>query len=344
MKLSIKHLHSLSKLFPPELYGILVYGPDAGHVSEVGEKIGKSHVEDLRDPFKVEELNVSEIKEDPARLADAAMSLPMTGGSKLIIIRECTDVLTSNFEELSRLESIEAKFLILSGALNPRSKLRKLFEDNKRLGALPCYTDQESDLKSLVSAVMAEVGISMRPDALQYLITYLGSDRLATRSELNKLILYAGNNKEITLQTVIEIVGDGGPMVLDAIPSSIANGDIKSFLIALDRHNSDSQNPISILRTTISYFQKLRTARALVDRGCSEKDAISALRPPIFWNKKLEFERQLKSWSAKQLNDLLERLQDAEILCKTTGYPAVTIASQVLLGLCIRGSKQILYR
>jgi len=344
MKLSIKHLDKLSKLFPPELHGILVYGPDAGHVSEVSQKIGKSHVKDLRDPFQVEELSVNEIKEDPALLSDAAMTLPMTGGNKLIIIRECTDVLTSNLEEISSLESIEAKFLINSGTLGPRSKLRKLFEDSNRLGALPCYTDQEGDLKSLVSTVMAEAGFSIRPDALQYLITYLGSDRLTTRSELNKLVLYAGNNKEINLQTVTEVVGDSGPMVLDTIPSSIANGDIKSCLVALDRHNSDSQNPISILRTTISYFQKLRTARTLIDQGLSAKDAISSLRPPIFWSRKLEFERQLKSWNTKQLNDLLERLLDAEILCKTTGYPAVTIASQVLLGLCIRGSKQILYR
>ena len=182
----------------------------------------------------------------------------------------------------------------------------------------------------------------MRPEALQYLVTYLGSDRLTTRSELNKLILYAGNNNEINLQTVIDIIGDGGPIVLDAIPSSIADGDIKSFLIALDRHNSDSQNPISILRTTISYFQKLRTARALVDQGRSSKDAISSLRPPVFWNKKLDFERQLKRWSTNQLNDLLERLQDAELLCKTTGYPAMTITSQILLGLCIKGSKRAL--
>ena len=342
MKLSIKHLDKLSNSFPPELHGILVYGPDAGHVSEVSQKIGKSHVEDLRDPFQVEELSVNEIKEDPALLTDAAMSLPMTGGSKLIIIRECTDVLTSNFEEISRLESIEAKFLILSGTLSPRSKLRKLFEDNKRLGALPCYTDQEGDLRSLISTAMSEAGISMRPEALQYLVTYLGSDRLTTRSELNKLILYAGNNNEINLQTVIDIIGDGGPIVLDAIPSSIADGDIKSFLIALDRHNSDSQNPISILRTTISYFQKLRTARALVDQGRSAKDAISSLRPPVFWNKKLDFERQLKRWSTNQLNDLLERLQDAEVLCKTTGYPAMTITSQILLGLCIKGSKRAL--
>ena len=61
MKLSIKDLHNLSKLFPPELHAILVYGPDAGHVSEVSQKIGKSHVEDLRDPFQVEELSVNEM-------------------------------------------------------------------------------------------------------------------------------------------------------------------------------------------------------------------------------------------------------------------------------------------
>ena len=86
----------------------------------------------------------------------------------------------------------------------------------------------------------------------------------------------------------------------------------------------------------------MRTARALVDQGRSSKDTISSLRPPIFGTKKLDFERQLKRWSTNQLNDLLERLQDAELLCKTTGYPAMTITSQILLGLCIKGSKRAL--
>ena len=81
----------------------------------------------------------------------------------------------------------------------------------------------------------------------------------------------------------------------------------------------------------------MRTARALVDQGRSAKDAISSLRPPVFWNKKLDFERQLKRWSTNQLNDLLERLQDAEVLCKTTGYPAMTITSPQQLGLGLQG-------
>ena len=341
MKLSTKNLNNLSKAFPADLHGILVYGPDAGHVDEVSRKIGKSHVEDLRDPFQVEEIGFNLAKEDPALLSDAIMSLSMTGGNRLVIVRECTDALASTLEEIGRFELTEAKLLILAGSLSPRSKLRKVFEESKRLGALPCYTDQEGDLKSLIQATMDDAGISIKPDAMDYLISHLGSDRLTTRAELDKLILYAGADDKLDLQSVVELVGDGGPMVLDAIAWGVADANIETLLLALNRYDSTSQNPISCLRTTISHFQKLRTARTLLDQGYSPKDAAASLRPPIFWNKVPQFQKQLTQWSIQQINGALNRLSEAEALCKTTGYPSMTIASQILLGVCIKGSKRI---
>ena len=155
------------------------------------------------------------------------------------------------------------------------------------------------------------------------------------------MILYAGADDKLDLQSVVEIVGDGGPMVLDAIAWGVADANVEALLLALNRYDSTSQNPIGCLRTTISHFQKLRTARTLLDQGYSPKDAAASLRPPIFWNKVPQFQKQLTQWSIQQINGALNRLHEAEVLCKSTGYPSMTITSQILLGVCIKGSKRI---
>ena len=65
---------------PKGLMVALVYGPDAGLVQERAEKLLKSVVPDLTDPFNVSDLSEATVLEDPARLADDVQRLQRTGG------------------------------------------------------------------------------------------------------------------------------------------------------------------------------------------------------------------------------------------------------------------------
>src|ERR671929_35391 len=65
----------------------LVFGPDAGLVSERVQSILRASVSDLNDPFQLVRLEGDELAADPARLLDEAGTIPLFGGKRAIWVR-----------------------------------------------------------------------------------------------------------------------------------------------------------------------------------------------------------------------------------------------------------------
>src|ERR1700738_4372296 len=71
---------------PPEIYLYLVFGPDAGLVTERARKIISRAVGDPQDPFQLVRIDGEELANDAAPLADEANSIPLFGGRRAIVI------------------------------------------------------------------------------------------------------------------------------------------------------------------------------------------------------------------------------------------------------------------
>src|SRR5918999_6550438 len=65
----------------------LVFGPDAGFVSERVEAIVRASVDDPQDDFAVVRLAGDDLAGDPAKLLDEAQAIPMFGGRRAIWVR-----------------------------------------------------------------------------------------------------------------------------------------------------------------------------------------------------------------------------------------------------------------
>src|SRR4051794_41657940 len=61
---------------------VLVFGPDAGLVSERVDAIVRASVDDPNDPFSLVRLDGDAIASDPARLVDEATTVPLFGGAR----------------------------------------------------------------------------------------------------------------------------------------------------------------------------------------------------------------------------------------------------------------------
>src|SRR3954469_23175293 len=59
---------------------VLVFGPDAGLVSERVDAIVRASVDDPSDPFSLVRLDGDAVASDPARLVDEATTVPLFGG------------------------------------------------------------------------------------------------------------------------------------------------------------------------------------------------------------------------------------------------------------------------
>src|SRR5580765_4502011 len=66
---------------------VLIFGPDAGLVSERVDAIIRASVDDPSDHFALVRLDGDTLASDPARLTDEATTIPMFGGRRALRVR-----------------------------------------------------------------------------------------------------------------------------------------------------------------------------------------------------------------------------------------------------------------
>jgi DNA polymerase-3 subunit delta len=310
---------------------VLVYGPDSGLVNERAIALVRAVAGSESDPFRVSDLPAVALKSDPARLADEASAQSMTGGRRAVRLSGAADAITPIVA--AYLEGAKADSLIVAeaGILGPRSSLRRLAEKLTNGAAIACYADDGRSLGQVIAESLKDRGLSATADARAYLATHLGSDRRVTRAELEKLALYVGDAKSITLEDAQACVGDNAATSLDAIAYAAGSADQEALDRALRRAFLEGVHPVPILRAVIRHFQRLHYASGMVRDGKSPKQALDSLKPPVIFRFADIFQAQIRLWPYTRLATALEILTEAEIACKSSGPAPEALTGRALM-------------
>ena len=311
---------------------VLVYGPDDGLVAERAAALVKTAAGKADDPFSLVRLDGADVAADPARLIDEATTVSLFGDRRVVWVRDggARNLLPAVQPLLDRPDT-GSLVVIEAGDLKKGTGLRKKVEDHPSAFAIPCYADSAQDIARLIDQTLKEARLTATPDAREALEAHLGADRLASRGELRKLVLYAHGNAEITLADVAAIVGDASAFAMDELIDSVAGGD----LVAADRTLSRleaSGTPSSVAGTMlIRHFQMLERARAEVGPGRSAAEVVERLQPPIFFRRRPEIVRQLGLWSRERLARALDHLDDMMLRARQKPHLADAIVSEATL-------------
>ena len=339
MKLKTSEIEAFVRRPDPAIRAILVYGPDDGLVRERAGALVAATAEDPADPFLVAELTGGDVASEPARLFDEAAAIPLTGGRRVVRLRDASpstppgaaDAVVRAAKSLLEDPPRDSLVVLQAGDLGPRSALRKLFETAPAGAALPCYRDDSESLNRLFAQILGQRGIMVSPDARAYLSANLGSDRGVSRAELEKLALYAGDTGEIGLADAEACIGDSGQRGLDRIAFAVGGGDQP----ALDREIAAclgmGESPVSILRAVARHMMQVHLAMADMASGTPAAQAVRKLQPPVFWKLAGEMTRQVQAWSPDYIGRAQALLLEAEGLCKRTGMPDAAICGRTLL-------------
>ncbi len=310
---------------------ILVYGPDTGLVRERADILAKTVVADISDPFLVAELIPSQLREPPPLIADEAAAIALTGGRRVVRIRDATDAIAVPIEQFLEDSPGDALVIVQAGDINPRAALRKIFEAASNAAAIPCYADDERALERVIHDTLATDKIRVSPDAMAYLCANLGADRGLSRSELEKLALYVGPGAEVSLADAATAVGNSSALSLDNVVMAAAGGDAMATDRALTRSYQEGVNPVTVLRALARHLMKLQLVMAHIDKGATPDVAMKALRPPLFFKAAGPFRVQLRNWTMRRLAQALSLILEAEQQCKRTGSPAESLCSRAAL-------------
>jgi DNA polymerase-3 subunit delta len=327
MKVAPRDVERFISAPPENLCSCLFYGEDAGQVRELAKKLASVVVDDIDDPFRVSTLDASILSAEPSRLADEQAAMAFGGGRRIIRLRGITGDHARLISEVIQEPSGDGLIIAEAGGLRRDSAIVKVFEGAETGAAIPCYSDEGRGLATLLDQSLKQENVTLTPDARSYVLNRLGADRAATRSEIEKLMLYSGRDGKLEIDDAIDAIGDAGATSVDDLIYATAGGDITTSHRAFDRLMAANVQPIAVLRSMIGHLTKLRAVVAKAESTGLEP-ALSSLRPPIFFKRKPAFQEQARQWSRPRLSLAIDRLIKAEIEIKRTGSNAYLVLWQ----------------
>ena len=310
---------------------VLVFGPDAGLVSERVEALVRASVDDPNDPFALVRLEGDELASDPARLVDEASTIPLFGGRRAIRIRAGNRNFVPAVEAVLAAPLRDCRVVIEAGDLKRGAALRNVCERAKGAVAVPCYADADRDLARLIDDELRAAGLAITPDARAALIPLLGGDRRASRAEIAKLALYALGQSRIEVDDVMAVVADASALAVDSLIDAAFAGRAADVEKEFAKAAVAGTAPTATVGAALRQVERLHAIRLTIEGGIAVSQAVEQMQPPVHFRRKPLMEQALKSWTSARLERAMTALADASLEVRRNPALAEAIAQRAML-------------
>jgi DNA polymerase-3 subunit delta len=321
---------------------VLVFGPDAGLVGERVRAILAASVDDPNDPFALARLEGEDLTAEPARLTEEALTMPLFGGRRAVWVKAGSRNIAPAVEALLgdplfAGATPQCRVVIEAGDLRRNAPLRALCERAKNAAALPCYADSERDRARLIDEEMRAAGLSLAPDARAVLIPLLGGDRAASRSEIQKLAVYARGRDQVGVEDVAAVVSDASALTIEDIVDAAFAGKPSELETQLGKARVAGTAAGSILFNAQRQLAQLHKWRFAIEQG--RGFSLEPVQPPVPFRRRPLVEAALKAWSAARLTTAMAQLADAVLDARRNPALADTITERALLAIATNGRR-----
>ncbi len=316
---------------------VLVFGPDAGLVSERVNALVQASVDDVNDPFALARLEGETLAAEPSRLVEEAQTMPLFGGRRAVWVKAGSKNIAAAVEALLAVPMLDCRVVIEAGDLRRNAPLRVLCERAKNAAALPCYADSERDRARLIDDEMRAAGLTLTPEARALLIPLLGGDRAASRSELRKLTLYAAGRDRVEVDDVTAVVSDASALALEDIVDAAFAGRPAELEALLAKARTAGVSAGSLLFNAQRQLAQLHRWRIAIEDGVPV--SLDALQPPVHFRRKALVEAALRAWSVARLTAAMAELAAAVLESRRRAALADTIAERALLAIATQGRR-----
>jgi DNA polymerase-3 subunit delta len=290
---------------------VLVFGPDAGLVHERAAKIIQASVDDPRDPFALVHLEGDALASEPSRLVEEAQTVPLFGGRRAVWVKAGSKNFVAAVEPVLATPPNDCRIVIEAGELRRTAPLRAACERAKSAAVIACYLDNERDLIRLIDDELRAAKLAIAPDARAALLSLIGGDRQASRSEIRKLALYVHGKDRIVLDDVLAVVADASALAIDALVDAAFAGRAPDADAQFSKALAAGTATGTIMSAALRHVMQLHKARLAVDAGEEPGAAIGGFIPPLHFSRRSPVEAALRNWTTQRLERAMENLAEA---------------------------------
>ena len=321
----IKHFE-LNKVDLNKNYFFLLHGENQGLKNELIEsKFKKNYLE------KSYNYDENEILNNKENFYNNILSNSFFENEKLIIINRATDKITNIIEDILEKKITDLVLVLNANTLEKRSKIRLFFEKNKETISIPFYEDNNQTLMGIVNNFFRSRKIPIAQQSINILVNRCRGDRQNLNNELEKIESFILNKNKIEIDDLLKLTNLAENYnVSELVDSCLAKNKRKTINI-LNENNYSLEDCIIIIRTFLIKSKRLLKLSTDYENGKNIKDVISSHKPPIFWKDKAIVEDQIKSWSYINVEKLIYKINEIELLIKKNSDIAINVLSNFII-------------
>ncbi len=305
---------------------VLFYGQNQGAKEE---KISK--ILEVNKDKSLNRYDEKEILENTEIFYENILSESLFEDEKIILINRATDKIVRIIEEVIEKDISKISILINSNILEKRSKLRSIFEKDKKLVCIPIYPDTPETLSKLSYNYFKENKVVISQENINLIVNRCNGDRGVLKNELEKIKFLSQSKKKLLTEDLLKIsnlIENHG--ITELVDNCLAKNQRKIISI-MNENNFSNEDCITIVRTFLSKLKRLSNLANDYNENKNLDKTIANAKPPIFWKDKQLVKQQINRWTYKQIKKILFEINEIELQIKKNNINPVNIISNFVL-------------
>ena len=288
---------------------VLIHGENDGIKDDIKNKLKL-----LLKDSEIISLFQEEIIKNKKNLFEHVNNTSLFNEKKTIFIHEVSDKILDEISKVLEKKDDSIKIYIFSSILDNKSKVRKLYEKETILASLPCYKDTDRTLITYVSEELKGMN-GITQEIINLIISNSNSERKLIKNEIEKIKNCFSNKviKKIELEELLNIKINAN---FDELRDSALLGYKNNFNKHLGQTEFLPEENFFYINSLVFRVAKLIEIQKLNENYKNIETSINEFKPKIFWKDKPIFIEQLQKWNLINLQKILKKINETEILMK----------------------------
>ena len=311
----------------------LLYGKENYLKEDISKKLQKRLIDPVYRElnYKVfygDKLSINEVLND-------LETLPLVSKHKLAVIKEAEKINkngeTKLIDYFNRL-SLKNNFSSLIIIYQESSPNKELITAIKRVGIAANFSITDKGKLALwIKSKFSQSNKKITPEALFYLQSIVGSDLGRLFNEIEKIDIYAKDQKIIEKEDVMITIGGSEAVNIFKVLDSIGDKDIKNAIDGLVKLNQGNLHHLSIFAMIYRQIKLILQTKLLLANGFNFKDVEKKLKLPYFVVEKII--KQSKKYTFKEIGKSYELLNITDLELKDSQKEPKIILEELVINI-----------
>ncbi|KAB2333932.1 DNA polymerase III subunit delta [Bacillus mesophilum] len=318
----------------------LIYGTEPYLINETKQLLIEHSLNEDELDFNLASYDLEETPIETA-LEDAE-TLPFMGERRLILLQN--PVFLTAEKPKSKVEHNVAKLeaylkepspysiVVFSGAYEKLDERKKITKQLKKTAAIvEAKKLGENELKTWIRERAALNGVQIDEEAVELMLALAGTNLFMLTSEIDKISLYADDEKRIDQKMVEKLVARSLEQNIFALVDKIVHRKIDEALRIFYDLLKQNEEPIKILAVITGQFRLIYQVKELARKGYGQNQMAGQLKIHPFRVKLAAGQAQL--FDDQELSAIMSQLADADYQMKTGGMNKTMLIEMFLFKL-----------